>query len=91
LLPEGGCGADLSAGLKELWTSGQWREQLGAEELAKSPLLMAPDLNNQGQQQQQHQDMGVRRGLLEAVLQLSVTQVSHHACNLNFTNDSCVA
>ncbi len=59
-------------GLKHLWESGKWRElvgggsaDLGASQLLACPRLPAPDTDPQ---------YGLRRGLMEAMLRLSVTR-----------------
>lgn len=56
-------------GIRELWESQQWRQLLRTDDLAASPLMSAPDIRPQDMQAP---GSGVRRGLLEAVLALSV-------------------
>lgn len=58
-------------GISHLWSSGRWKELLGGANcvLPASDLMAAPPLPSP-----ESKDYGLRRGLMEAVLRLSVTQ-----------------
>jgi alkylhydroperoxidase family enzyme len=58
-----------SPGIRALWESGEWQSLLGAPDLAASPLMAAP-----AAPAAPPAGAGARRGLLDAVLALSVTQ-----------------
>jgi hypothetical protein len=64
----------LRAGLDAMWGDGSWRQLLGSEDIASSPLMSTQGTSSSSskEQQQQQQQQGVYRGLLSAVLQLSV-------------------
>ncbi len=61
-------------GIKALWESGDWQKMLQSTELSDSPLLVANPTSLQRRQAWNEFEAGVRRGLLEAVLSLTVTQ-----------------
>jgi hypothetical protein len=68
-----------ASGLRELWEQGSWREMVGPEGLsaASSPVLQAPALDRSSMAAA---GAGVKRGLLEAVMQLSMPrEVRAHA------------
>jgi hypothetical protein len=58
-----------NAGIRALWASGGWQALLGAPDLRGSPLMAAPPLPSP-----LPPGSGARRGLLDAVLALSVTE-----------------
>jgi hypothetical protein len=70
----------LHAGLEELWNNSAWQEMVGPEGLSSSssPVMRAPLVDHAAMQQP---GAGAKRGLLEAVLQLSVPpEVSRMHC-----------
>lgn len=65
------CIACLPAGLEELWNNASWQGVVGPDGLSSSssPVMQAPRVDHEAMQQP---GAGAKRGLLEAVLQLSV-------------------
>jgi hypothetical protein len=61
----------VAAGLEELWNNSAWQDMVGADGLSSSssPVMAAPLVDVAAMQQP---GAGAKRGLLEAVLQLSV-------------------
>jgi hypothetical protein len=67
------CTLCVPAGLEELWNNSAWQEMVGPGGLSSSssPVMAAPLVDHAAMQQP---GAGAKRGLLEAVLQLSVPQ-----------------
>jgi hypothetical protein len=83
----------LLAGLEELWNNSAWQEMVGPEGLSSSssPVMHAPAVDAAAMQQP---GAGAKRGLLEAVLQLSVpTEVRRcsYSANVGISARCCNA
>jgi len=59
------------SGIKALWDSGEWQQLIAAPDLKSSPLMTHPPLDASDMQRP---GSGAKRGLLDAVLALSVTE-----------------